>query len=49
MVNMKIGYAQVSSLNQDLNRQIEVLEEFGAEMVFKEKRSGAIIDVLSVF
>lgn len=46
---MKIGYARVSSLDQNLNRQIEVLEEFGAEKVFREKRSGATINERSVF
>jgi len=46
---MKIGYARVSSLDQNLNRQIEVLEAFGAEKVFKEKRSGATVDERSVF
>lgn len=49
MVNMKIGYARVSSLDQNLNRQIEVLEEFGAEKVFREKRSGATVNDRSVF
>lgn len=46
---MKIGYARVSSLNRNLNRQIEMLEEFGAEKIFKEKRSGATVDERSVF
>lgn len=46
---MKIGYARVSSLDQNLNRQIEVLEEFGAEKVFREKRSGATVDERMVF
>lgn len=46
---MKIGYARVSSLDQNLNRQIEVLEEFGAEKVFREKRSGATVNERSVF
>ena len=46
---MKIGYSRVSSLDQNLNRQIEVLEEFGAEKVFREKRSGATVNERSVF
>ena len=46
---MKIGYARVSSLDQNLNRQIEILEEFGAEKVFREKRSGATVNERSVF
>lgn len=41
---MKIGYARVSSLKQNLNKQIEVLEEFGSEKVFREKRVGATIN-----
>lgn len=39
----------MSSLDQNLNRQIEVLEEFGAEKVFREKRSGATVNERSVF
>jgi len=46
---MKIGYARVSSLDQNLNRQIEVLEEFGAEKVFREKKSGATVNERSIF
>lgn len=46
---MKIGYARVSSLDQNLNRQIEVLEKFGTEKVFREKRSGATVNERSVF
>lgn len=46
---MKIGYARVSTLDQNLNRQIEVLEEFGAEKVFREKRSGATVNERSIF
>ncbi len=39
----------MSSLDQNLNRQIEVLEEFGTEKVFREKRSGATVNERSVF
>jgi len=46
---MKIGYARVSSLDQNLNRQIEVLEEFGAEKDFREKKSGATVNERGVF
>src|SRR5699024_8736121 len=46
---MKIGYARVSSLDQNLNRQIEVLEECGAEKDFREKKSGATVNERSVF
>ena len=37
---MKIGYARVLSLNQNLNRQIEVLEEFGAEKDLEKRNLG---------
>lgn len=37
---MKIGYARVSTLDQNLDRQIEQLESAGAEKIFKEKVSG---------
>lgn len=34
---MKIGYARVSTLNQDLFRQISTLEEYGCEKIYQEK------------
>ncbi len=34
---MKIGYARVSTFEQKLESQIEVLKEAGAEEVFQEK------------
>lgn len=37
---MKIAYARVSTLDQNLDRQIEVFEKFGAEKIFTEKLSG---------
>jgi DNA invertase Pin-like site-specific DNA recombinase len=37
---MKVGYARVSTKNQDLNRQIEELIKYGCEKIFKEKVSG---------
>ena len=37
---MKVGYARVSTKNQDLNRQIEELTKYGCEKIFKEKVSG---------
>ncbi len=37
---MKIGYARVSSTDQNLDRQIEALERAGAEKIFQEKMSG---------
>ena len=39
-VNMKIGYARVSSTDQDLSIQIETLEKNGCEKIFQEKVSG---------
>ena len=41
---MKVGYARVSSHGQSLDAQIEKLEAFGCEKIFKEKRSGATRD-----
>jgi DNA invertase Pin-like site-specific DNA recombinase len=37
---MKIGYARVSTLDQDPRHQIDALNEFGCEKVFSEKISG---------
>ena len=37
---MKIGYARVSSTDQDLSIQIETLEKYGCEKIFQEKLSG---------
>ncbi|EEC5814667.1 recombinase family protein, partial [Listeria monocytogenes] len=33
---MKIAYARVSTLEQNLTRQIETLKSFGAEKIFTE-------------
>ncbi|ACM15889.1 TPA: recombinase family protein [Bacillus paranthracis] len=40
---MKIAYARVSTLDQNLNRQIQKLKEFGAEKIFTEQKSGASV------
>ncbi len=37
---MIIGYARVSSKNQNLARQVRELEEFGCDKIFEEKQSG---------
>lgn len=34
---MLIGYARVSTIDQNLDRQIDTLKENGAEMIFQEK------------
>lgn len=39
--NMKIGYARVSTAEQNLDGQIRLLKEAGCETVFEEKVSGA--------
>ncbi|MGE1025842.1 recombinase family protein [Bacillus sp. GMs2/2] len=46
---MKIAYARVSTLDQNLNRQIETLKEFGAEKIFTEQKSGASVHNREVF
>ncbi|MBE7106359.1 recombinase family protein [Bacillus cereus] len=40
---MKIAYARVSTLEQNLNRQIQTLKEFGAEKIFTEQKSGVSV------
>ncbi|WP_414052364.1 recombinase family protein [Macrococcus animalis] len=37
---MKIGYARVSSISQNLKRQISNLKNYGCEKIFTEKMSG---------
>ena len=37
---MKIGYARVSTLEQNLDRQIDQLEKEGCERIYSEKISG---------
>ena len=36
---MIIGYARVSTLDQSLELQVEALEKFGCELIYKEKKS----------
>ncbi|GAF05536.1 recombinase family protein [Saccharicrinis fermentans] len=36
---MKIGYARVSTKDQKLELQIEALEKYGCELIFKETKS----------
>ena len=37
---MKVGLARVSSVGQNLDRQIIALKEYGCEKIFEEKKSG---------
>ena len=37
---MKVGYARVSSIGQNLEAQIELLKRAGCEKIFQEKKSG---------
>ena len=37
---MKVGYARVSSVDQNLDVQLETLKSFGCEKIYKEKVSG---------
>ena len=41
---MKVGYARVSSIGQNLEAQVEILKEFGCEKIFQEKKSGKSMD-----
>ena len=38
---MKVGYARVSTTEQDLSAQLAALKKAGCERVYSEKRSGA--------
>src|SRR5699024_9853341 len=46
---MIVGYARVSTIDQNLDRQIETLEVFGAERIFTEKQSGKSIENRPIF
>ncbi|WP_440870245.1 recombinase family protein, partial [Staphylococcus shinii] len=46
---MIVGYARVSTIDQNLDRQIENLEVFGAERIFTEKQSGKSIENRPIF
>jgi DNA invertase Pin-like site-specific DNA recombinase len=41
---MKIGYARVSTKDQNLDRQIESLTKYGCDLLFKDKKSGKNTD-----
>ncbi|NAM96364.1 recombinase family protein [Staphylococcus hominis] len=46
---MIVGYARVSSIDQNLERQLENLKIFGVEKIFTEKQSGKSIENRPVF
>ncbi|QNR07711.1 recombinase family protein [Macrococcoides canis] len=46
---MKVGYARVSSISQNLDRQIKILKENDCEKIFTEKKSGKNIKDREVF
>jgi DNA invertase Pin-like site-specific DNA recombinase len=46
---MIIGYARVSSTDQNLERQIDNLKIFGVEKIFTEKQSGKSVENRPVF
>ena len=46
---MKVGYARVSSVGQNLERHIIALKEYGCEKIFEEKQSGTKADNRKVY
>lgn len=40
-MGQKVGYARMSSLDQNLDRQLELLQAAGASQIYKEKISGS--------
>jgi len=43
-MSRKIGYARVSTVDQNLDRQLEALQEAGCDKIYQEKMSGTKID-----
>lgn len=48
-IKVIIGYARVSSTDQNLSRQVEELKKFGCEKIFTEKQSGRNIQDRRVY
>ena len=46
---LKLAYIRVSSIDQNEQRQIEEMKQFGAEKIFIEKQSGATISGRPIF
>lgn len=46
---MIVGYARVSSIDQNLERQLENLKTFGVEKIFTEKESGKSVENRPIF
>lgn len=46
---MIIGYARVSSKDQNLARQVKELKEFGCERIFSEKQSGINFEERAIY
>ena len=40
MKHQILGYARVSTLDQNLERQLDMLRQHGAEVIFREKMTG---------
>ncbi len=45
---MKIGYARVSTEQQNLDRQLDALNTYGVDLIFTEKMTGTKVDRLEL-